>query len=1257
MHIEIENSYPLSPIQHGMLFHSLYAQQSGVDVEQMLCALHEDLNVAAFKKAWGCVVERHPVLRTSFRWEGLNEPLQDVHRRVSLPVQEEDWRDLPPSEQKRRLQVYLRSDRKRGFDLAKAPLMRVGLFRVDDADYQSVWTFHHILADGRSHLLILNEVFAFYEAFCQGQDFGPEQPRPYEDYIRWLQHQDLSKGESFWRQMLKGFTTPTSLGGAQSTGRTVDQEEERGEQETILSMAVTSGLRSLAEHHQLTLNTLVQGVWAMLLSRYSGDEDVVFGAIRAGRRATVEGAESIVGMFINTLPVRVHVSPDKSLLPWLKEIRDQNVAVRPYEHTPLVAIQSWSEKPAGVALFETILVFDNYLLNTALRAQGGKWEKREFRLLEKTNYPLTVYAYGGSEPVLKVAYDRRRFDDATIARLLGHLQTLLEGMVVNPEQRLSELPLLTEAERRQMLVDWNNTGADFPQDTCLHQLFEAQVEKTPEAIAVVFEEQRLTYRELNRRANQLAHHLRELGVGPDVLVGICVERSLEMVVGLLGVLKAGGAYVPLDPGYPTERLAFMIEDSRAPVLLTQQRLVEVLPKHGARVICLDADWEAIAQDSRDNPLSQVKSHNLAYVIYTSGSTGRPKGVMVSHRNVVNFFAGMDACIEHKSAGVWLAVTSISFDISILELFWTLTRGFQVIVHGDNDLLSSAEPLSQAGEKEIEFSLFYFASNEGELSGSKYRLLMEGAKFADEHGFSAVWTPERHFHPFGGLYPNPSVTGAAVAAVTKSVKIRAGSVVLPLQSAIRVAEEWAVVDNLSNGRVGISFASGWHANDFVFAPENYAARREIMAREIGTVQNLWRGKSVSFKGGAGNDVEVKIFPRPIQRELPIWITAAGTLETFRMAGEIGANLLTHLLGQSLEDLAEKIATYRKAWCEAGHSPGEGHVTLMLHTFVGDSIEGVREKVREPFLNYLKSSSDLVQKLAKSLGQNGGSDLTEADMKPHWDRAFNRYFETSGLFGTPEGCLQMIDRLKTTGVDEVACLIDFGVDTDSVLSSLRYLNTVKERSNKRRSTSKENFSLPAQIARHGVSHLQCTPSMARILTMNRETLEVLHSLRELMLGGEALPVSLAAELTEAVSGRIHNMYGPTETTIWSATYLLEKVEGTVPIGRPILNTQIYILNPHFHPVPVGVVGEVFIGGAGVVRGYLNRPELTADRFIPDPFSHEPGARLYRTGDLARYLPDGNIEFLGRLDHQVKIRGHRIELGEIETVLGSNLLFGRP
>ena len=572
--MQIEAPYTLSSMQKGMLFHSLYAPQSGVYVQQLICALHEDLDVFCFQRAWQRVVERHSVLRTSFQWKDVNDAVQQVHRHVSVPWDLQDWRGLSAEEQESRLQVYLKADLTHGFNLSNAPLMRLALFRVGEAHYRFIWTSHHALLDGRSRLLVLKEIFALYEAFSRGHELELPQPRPHQDFIDWVTRQAFDRAEDFWRKALAGVIAPTPLPGDSFPEN--DRDDAFGVRFIRLSEGLTSDLQLFAERHHLTPNTLLQGAWALLLSRYSGEEDVVFGATRAGRHISIEGAESIVGLLINTIPVRVRVSAESLLLPWLQELRTQWVAMRDFEHTPLVKIQGWSDVSPGKPLFESILAFENYQLNSALREQGEKWERREFHLIGATNYPLTVTGYLEPELLLEIAYDRRRFADPTIRRMLGHLERLLEGMVGDPNQRLADLSLLTEEERYQLLVGWNDTKRDYPRG-CVHESFEDQVERRPDAIAVVFGDQQLTYRELNQRANQLAHYLRKQKVGPEVLVGLCMERSLEMVVGLLGILKAGGAYVPLDPFYPQERLAFMLEDAQVSVLLTQKRLLEKLP--------------------------------------------------------------------------------------------------------------------------------------------------------------------------------------------------------------------------------------------------------------------------------------------------------------------------------------------------------------------------------------------------------------------------------------------------------------------------------------------------------------------------------------------------------------------------------------------------------------------------------------------------------------------------------------------------------
>jgi natural product biosynthesis luciferase-like monooxygenase protein len=1234
------HSYRLSPMQEGMLFHHLQAPGSGVDVEQLVISLHEPIDIDALRYAWATIVERHAVMRSSFQWEDCPQPIQIVHTGVDLPFQVMDWSGWARDRQAEGLNRFLEQDRLAGFDWDRAPLMRVTLFRLAPDHYKLVWSFHHALLDGRSFHIVLDEIFRAYDARRQGQQVQFSAVRPYADYVRWMEALDLSKAEHFWRGVLQDFSATTPFPSVEGGEVGVS-----GEQEIRLSKETTDALRGLSQREGLTLNTVVQGAWALLLSRYSGTKDVVFGATRACRSFS-DDAASMVGTFINTLPVRVQVSDDMPLFPWLRELRASQIAAREFEHTPLAMIQSWSSVRHGTPLFESILVFENYLLNSKMHSQTVNWTGREVYLQERTNYPLTLYGYAEPELILKLAYHQDRFDEASAVRMLGHLRTVLQAIAQDTNPLLADLPILTASEQRQLLEDWNQTTLDYPAGKRIHDLIEEQARRAPEAVALVFRDQQITYGELNTRANQLARFLLNQGLKSEDRIGISMRRSIDMMIALLAVLKAGGAYVPLDPSYPAERLSLVLSDAQIPVVLTQANLRALVSGYGARVIALDADWAEISACSSEPASIDFPSDHLAYVIYTSGSTGKPKGVMVTHRNVVNFFSAMDQRLG-RAPGVWLAVTSISFDISVLELFWTLAGGFRVILQEEYaDLPTADETAPGTGAKPVDFSLFYFASDESQ-TGDKYRLLMEGARFADQHGFSAIWTPERHFHPFGGLFPNPSVTSAALAMITKNLKIRAGSVVLPLHNAVRVAEEWAVVDQFSQGRVGISFASGWHDRDFVFAPDNYPDRKKIMLREMETVQALWRGDSIVQRSGSGKDVNISIYPRPVQTELPIWLTAGGDPQTFRMAGESGASLLTHLLGQSIDELKQKVAVYRDSFQKSG-KPGKPHVTLMLHTFVGETDAQVEALVRGPFCNYLKSSVDLMKQVAKGLGEEFQSaTLTQEDLSALIDHAFDRYFRTSGLFGTPETCLAMVQKLKEMGVDEIACLVDFGIEGDAVLASLENLRLLMERSNQR---AKQGYSIPEQIIRHEVTHMQCTPSLARTIVTTPAGRHGLGLLHKLLIGGEALPVSLKNELCEAGPKEIWNMYGPTETTIWSTMQKLDGQSKIVSIGRPIANTSIFVLDVRQRPVPVGVPGELYIAGDGVVRGYLNRPDLTAERFVEIPFLKNVG-RAYRTGDLVRYLPDGRLEFLGRLDHQVKIRGHRIELGEIENALASH------
>ncbi|ARV58893.1 hypothetical protein BZZ01_09840 [Nostocales cyanobacterium HT-58-2] len=889
----IQDIYPLSPAQQGILFHTLYNSESRVYFDQLSCYLHGDLNIPLFKQAWQQIVEQHPILRTAFIWQGHKDPFQVVYQSVEIPWEEYDWIELSSVDQQERLEAFLEADRQKGFQLSQAPLIRCTLIRLSEDIYDFIWSYHHLVMDGWSLGLVLNKVSTLYKAFCQRREFHVEYSRPYRDYIAWLQQQDLSKAEAFWRKTLKDFTTPTHL----DVGKTLRNSFSQAETYTEylqLSQAATTALQSFARQHQLTLNTLVQAAWALLLSRYTNEQDVIFGSVVSGRPVTLAGVESMVGVFINTLPMRVQVSPQVFLLDWLKQLQAQQVELRQYEYTPLVEIQGWSDVSRGLSLFDTIVAFENYPIDASLQEQIGGLKISNIRSSDPTNYPLSMVAIPGSELSLQLAYHCQKFDATTVRQMLRHLQTLLESMIANPQQRLADLSLLTTTERQQLLVEWNCNHVDDLLDICIHQLFETQVEQIPEAVAVVLEDQYITYQELNRRANCVAHYLRSLGVIPDVFVGLYLERSLEMIIGILGILKAGGVYLPLDPAYPQERLSFMLADAQVQVLLTKEQLVDQLPQQTAKVVCLDTDEAFFLRESSENPVLIGTIDNLAYTIYTSGSTGKPKGVMISHRAIANYCQIIQRHYQLTPLDNVLQFASLNFDGSVEQILPTLITGAKLVLRGKD-----------------------------------------------------IWT--------------------------------------------------------------------------------------------------------------------------------------------------------------ITDFHKRVADF----------------------------------------------------------QISVADLPTA----YWHYLVQKWAEAPNL-----------------------------------------------------------------VARH--------------------------NLRLITLGGDLLqPESIQTwQQTPLHSVRLLNGYGPTEATIAASTFVIPAFTQdlplkNIPIGRPIAGKTVYILDKNNEPVPIGVPGELHIGGLHLSRGYLNHSKLTAERFIPDPFGNESGTRLYKTGDRACYLPDGNIQFLGRFDNQIKIRGFRIELGEIEAVLNQH------
>jgi natural product biosynthesis luciferase-like monooxygenase protein len=1262
----------LNPLSHGQkalwFLHQLVPGGAGYNIAGA-AIVRTELDVTALRRSFQLLVERHPSLRTTFTARD-GEPFQQTHDHLELSFYLADasaWTDSWLDEQLTARAQY-------PFDLEQGPLLRVVVFTRSQQEHVVLLAMHHIVSDFWSLAVLLKELGELYPVVRRGgvRLFNPLTV-DYTGFVQW-QSEMLANWEgerlwTYWKNQLAGELPVLDL--PTDRPRPPVQTYRGDSQPFKLEAAVTHDLKQLAHSRGATLFMVLLAGFQALLHRYTGQNDLLTGSLAAGRSSA--GSAGVVGYFVNPVVIRADLSGLQTFAAFLDRSRQTILDAFDHQHYPfsLLVERLQPEREATRSpIFQVMFILQKaYLLDrdglaslaigeSGARVTLGELPLESVRVRQQaTQFDLTlVMAEVDGCLCASLQYNTDLFDATTIVRISEHFQTLLKAIIVAPDRPIATLPLLTDAEHRSLLVERNNTGADYPTRSCIHHLLEDRVMTGPDRTAIVYEDWHLSFQGLNRRANQLAHYLQGFGVGPHMLVGICAERSLDMLVGLLAILKAGGAYVPLDPAYPKERLNFMIADAKMSVIVTQRQLIKHLPPVEASLVCLESD--AFLSLNKDTPVNGVTLDNMAYMIYTSGSTGKPKGVMVSHRNVVNFFRGMDERIGCGESDTILALTSISFDISVLELFWTMVRGAKVVLLAQQALgkVSRAATLPRS-EKTLDFSLFYFASSDSQDKDQMYRLLFEGAKFADRHGFEAIWTPERHFHAFGGLFPNPSVISAALAAITERVKIRAGSVVLPLHHPVRIAEEWSLVDNISHGRVGIAFASGWHADDFIFSPGSYADRKQITFKGVELVKSLWRGESARVPGGGGSEIEVKIFPTPVQAELPVWITAAGNTETFVKAGELGANVLTHLLGQTIEEVAERIRLYRAALAKHRHDPLSGRVTLMLHTYLDQDMDLVREKVYLPFTRYLQSSVGLISKLANSLGLPLDlKNLSEKDLDDLLAFAFTRYFETSALFGTPETCGPIIDRLKEIGVDEVACLIDFGVDADSALSSLRYLDQLKESTSNRGGDRsgfrcEVDYSLPAQATMYQPTLMQSTPSMMRMLAENADSLSALGSLRILMLGGEALPGPLVSKMKGSLPATIMNMYGPTETTIWSTTGRVDRADQTISIGQPIANTQIYILDRHLQPLPVGLPGELYIAGTGLALGYFNHPDLTAHRFIPNPYGQMPGARLYQTGDLVRYLGDGGIEFLGRIDQQVKLRGFRIELEEIEAVLNQH------
>ncbi|MEH2290131.1 amino acid adenylation domain-containing protein [Nostoc sp.] len=836
------------------------------------------LNQDALLQTLNEIVQRHEILRTTFATIE-EKPVQVIIPNLKLCLPTISLEELSKVEQESEIKKLVIQEIQQPFNLSQAPLLRATLLRVNELEHILIFTMHHVISDGWSMGVLIKEVAALYEAFSTGKLYPlSELPIQYVDFAAWqqqlLQGDILQSQISYWKNQLED--APQLLELPTDYPRPAVGSFRGATYSFELSYDLSVALNKLSQQCGSTLFMTLLAAFQILLWRYTGSEDIIIGSPVANRNRTE--LEGLIGFFVNTIVLRTDLADNPSFEELLNRVR--KVALAAYAHQDLPFEQLVEELQlqrslSHTPLFQVMFVLQNSPM-PALELSG-----LILNLLDIDNgtakFDLTLEITEKAQKIFaNLEFNTDLFKESTIKRMAGHFQTLLEEITVNPKLQLSKLSLLTEPEKHQLLLEWNNTKVEYPQVQCIHQLFEAQVECTPDAVAVVFEDQQLTYWELNTRANQLANYLRSLGVKPEVLVGICVERSLNMVIGLLGILKAGGAYVPLDPSYPKERLAFILEDTQAPVLLTQASLVEVMPQHKAQVVCLDTDWHLIARQSQENFFSQLTTDNLAYVIYTSGSTGTPKGVMIKHASTVAMLDWANKTFEIEARYGVLASTSICFDLSVFEVFVPLCCGGKVI-------------------------------------------LIENALY---------------------LATLPAAFGVTL---------------------------------------------------------------------INTVPSVL------------------------------------------------SQLLTN---------------------------------------------------------------------------------------------------------------------------------------------------------------------------------DCIPTSVKIVNV----------------AGEPLHNQLVQELYKQDNiQQVFNLYGPSEDTTYSTYAWIHKGASNIPpIGRPIHNTQTYLLDKNLQLVPVGVPGMLYIGGAGLARGYLNKAELTADKFIPNPYANLPGERLYQTGDQARYLPNGEIEYIGRIDNQVKIRGFRIELGEIEALI---------
>ena len=682
--LDIEDIYELSPMQVGMLFQSMLAPASGVFVEQLAIPLHGKVVPAYLERAWQGVVDRMPALRSSFHWGDLEKPLQVVHRQVPIELQQLDWRTVPGLAANGRLTTYLRVERSRGFNLEHAPLMRIALIQESPSQSWFVWNFHHLLLDGWSSQLICQEVADHYGALLRGEEYEPPQRAPFSEYIAWLQSQDQAEAEAFWRAKLRGFSVPTAIGIGRTTAPTTAEGND-GEWTFRLSAESSETLRTFAKAQRITMNTLIQGAWSLLLGRYSGESDVVHGVVISGRPPELPGIESMIGLFINTLPVRVSIRAELPVAKWLQDLQARQMEISRYQYVSSLQIQQWSEVSSSIRLFDTVVVFENFPM---AKRPGEQSTTEESFSTGHSDVPLSLVVVPGNEIEMKLLYDHRRFKEHEIQRMATHLSELLLKLVASPHNLLGDVSLLTPDEQQQ-ISEWNLTAAPGYDEIPLMELLVIQAQKTPDAVAFIDGPARVSIRSIHEESNRFANYLASLGVGAGSVVGVCRERSIDAVIAFLALLKLRAVFLPLDPSYPAERLAYMVRDANADLVLHSKGPLSEMDGPTPRLVSFAAARESASQFNAECPGPPAQPEDLAYIIYTSGSLGRPKGVAVEHRVILNRLTWMWREYRFRPHEVGIMKTALNFVDAFWEMLGGLLQGVPTVIAPQNDVSDPA----------------------------------------------------------------------------------------------------------------------------------------------------------------------------------------------------------------------------------------------------------------------------------------------------------------------------------------------------------------------------------------------------------------------------------------------------------------------------------------------------------------------------------------------------------------------------------------